>query len=164
MECNKQKRQTLTITQKLEVTDLVKKKTSYQLLSEKHEIGKSTISAIVSSSDILKQSIQLSSGNAITASRQSLKKPIYRGLEKSFPVVCQMRETAIPIIGPMLTEEAQQFYTMLYPNSTGKFKASSGFISKFCKRNSLKKYLFRKKKSHATLLLSILFQHLFPAS
>ena len=59
MECNERKRKTLTVTQNLEVIDLVNKKASYQLISEKDGIVESTISGIVSSSDILKQSIQL---------------------------------------------------------------------------------------------------------
>ena len=40
MECNKRERKTLTVTQKHEVIDLVKEKTSDQLLVGNYGIGK----------------------------------------------------------------------------------------------------------------------------
>ena len=51
----------------------------------------------------------------------------------------QQRSRSVPITGPILREKALQFYYKLYPNADDeKFKATTGWLTKFLSRHGIR--------------------------
>ena len=129
------RRKVLSIEQRLEICELVKKGTSYDEIMKTYGIGKSTISAIKKKEQEFKEFIskraQLGIKNADkvtkvmkTGSTIELDQALYLWFR-------QCREKNIPVIGPILLEKASAFYNLLYPDATKNFSGSTRFQWQF---------------------------------
>ena len=131
------KRKVLSIEQKLEICEMVKKGTSYDEIMKTYGIGKSTISDIKKEQEFkefVSKTAQLGIKNADkvtkvmqTGSNNELDQALYLWF-------CQCREKNIPVTGPILLEKASAFYNLLYPDATKSFSGSTGFQWQFCNR------------------------------
>ena len=130
------KRKVLSIEQKLEICELVKKGTSYDEIMKTYGIGKSTISDIKKKEQEFKEFVskkaQLGIKNADkvtkgmkTGSNNELDQALYLWFR-------QCCEKNIPVTGPILLEKASAFYNLLYPDATKSFSGSTGFQWRFC--------------------------------
>ena len=147
------KRKVLSIEQKLEICELVKKGTSYDEIMKTYGIGKSTISDIKKKEQEFKEFVskkaQLGIKNADkvtkvmkTGSNNELDQTLYLWFR-------QCREKNIPVTGPILLEKASAFYNLLYPDATKSFSGSTGFQWRFCNRFGIRNLAIAGEKLSA---------------
>ena len=127
----KRKRTVLSVEDKLNVCDIVRKK-----IPKTEVIGKSTANDICKSEERLKNFKMTQSELGISKSvkaTKAMKVGMYHKLDSAL-YLCfqQQREKGIPVTGSILLEKATKFHSFLYPESLNKtFNASYGFQWRF---------------------------------
>ena len=74
---------------------------------------------------------------------------------------CQQREVNIPISGALLQEKARALFERLYPDTTKKFTASTGFQQRFCKRHGLRNLATQGEQASSDFVFACDFQFQF---
>ena len=154
----------LTNSEKLQMCELDHEKMLHAEIHANYGIGRSTVTGSVSKDNEIKRTVNQLSGNCLNSNKKSPKTFSYPELDAAlFQGVRQIREN-IPVIGPMMTKKAQQFFPMLYPNISFNFTASAGYILNFCKRHVLNNVSIQEEKSSADHACSLAFINTFPQS
>ena len=106
---NKRKRVLLTIAQKLEICEKIKRKVSYEEIMHTYNIGKSTICDIKNSETKMREfasNKELLGIKNATKSAKSMKPSNYDEVDRALYIwFKQMREKNVPISGPILMEK-----------------------------------------------------------
>nr|XP_012140925.1 PREDICTED: jerky protein homolog-like [Megachile rotundata] len=141
MSCNKslkRKRVVLSLDEKCDILRRLKTGETGTALSQKYNIGKSTISAIKSNEDkILKyQANMLVNGN-YGSNKKSMSTAENDHLESAvFLWFLQQRTIGTPITGPILCEKALQLNKKI--GGSTNFKASKGWLRNFKARHGIR--------------------------
>ena len=159
----KQKKVVLTVENKLEIIDLLRKGTSYTVISEKYGIGRSTITNIKNNEAKLKSFKEKMTEMGIKEiTTKSMKIGAFEKLDEALYIwFRQQREKDMPISGSLLTEKAKVLYGRLYPDSSTVFCASTRFKWQFCKRHNLLSISIQGEQGSADVLFACEFQHDF---
>ena len=159
----KRKKVVLTVENKLEIIELLRKGTTYTVISEKYGIGRSTITDIKKNEAKLrsfKEKMMEMGVKEVTT--KSMKIGAFEKLDEALHIwFRQQREKDVPISGSLLTEKAKIFYDRLYPDSSTAFCASTGFKWRFCKRHNLRSVSIQGEQGSADILSACEFQHDF---
>ena len=136
----KRKRSVLTLERKLEIIAEVKKGKSVRLVAGQFDVPKSTVSDIWKGREKIESFVSASECPSLTKKRCIVRDPNYEKLDQACHVwFLQQRSKGAPISGPVLKEKALQLFAMLYPDlNVDSFKASSGWLHKFCLRHGIK--------------------------
>ena len=73
----------------------------------------------------------------------------------------QEMEKNTPITGPIITEKAKVLFPLLYPETSKPFKASQGFLWRFCKRHGVREISIQGEKLSADMVGATVFQEEF---
>ena len=135
----KRKRTVLSVEDKLNVCDMMRKKIFKTEIMLKYNIGKSTVNDICKSEERLKNFKMTKSELGISKSvkaTKTMKVGMYHKLDSALYLwFRQQREKGIPVTVSILLEKATEFNSLLYPESPNKtFNASYGFQWRFCNR------------------------------
>ena len=125
----KRKRTVLSVEDKLNVCDIVRKKIRKTEVMLKYNIGKSTVNDICKSEERLKNFKMTKSELGISKSAKATKTmnvEMYHKLDSALYLwFRQQREKGIPVTGPIFLEKATEFHSHLYSESPNKtFNAS----------------------------------------
>ena len=123
----KWKKVVLTLENKLEIIDLLRKGTSYTVILEKYGIGRSTITDIKNNEaklNLFKEKMTEMGIKGITTKSmkigafEKLGEALYIWFRQQRERFRQQREKYVPISGSVLTEKAKVLYGRLYPDSS----------------------------------------------
>ena len=119
----KQKKIVLTVENKLETIDLLRKGTSYTVITEKYGIGRSTITDMKNNEakpKLFKNKMTEMGVKEIAT--KSMKIGAFEKLDEALYIwFRQQPEKDVPISGSLLTEKAKVLYGRLYPDSSTVF-------------------------------------------
>lgn len=136
----KRKRALLSVADKLQVCDEVRKGLSYARVSDKFSIGKSTVRDIVKSEEKLRCFQSQLQDEDWSKRRCIVRLADFPDVDKA---VClwfvQERSAGTPVSGPALMAKAQQLYKKLHPEDSDseKFKAGTGWLKRFRDRHGV---------------------------
>ena len=156
----KRKKVVLSIEQKLEIIELLKKGTSYTIILEKYGIGRSTVSDIKKNESKLNEFKKKMTDKAVKAvNTKTMKMGSHEKLDVALYIwFRQQRENNIPVSGPFLQEKAKLLFDKLYPDSPKPFSASSGFQWRFGKRHGFKHLSIQGEQVSADVVSACDFQ------
>jgi len=132
----KRRKVVLTIEKKLEVLDLLQKKTSYTVIAEKYGISRSDIKNSENKLRPFKEKMtemgikEVKTNSMTMGSFDKLDEALYIWFK-------QQHKKDVAVSGSLLQEKAKILYSRLYPDTTTPFCASTGFKWRFCKRHNL---------------------------
>ena len=113
----KRKRIVLSISDKLEIVDLLDKSVSYTVICEKYGVGRSTVGDIKKNREKIisfkKEMIDMGMKRKAKVMKLADNSQVDRALYMWFT---QKRTEGIPVSGPMLCEKAMQFNSQLQGN------------------------------------------------
>ncbi|XP_050523014.1 jerky protein homolog-like [Daktulosphaira vitifoliae] len=133
----KRKKVLLSIQDKLELINDIKKGTSKKQISLKYGIGESTVRDIFKQKDKLMKFASASDNNSSMKKRKTMKTSTYKELDAALlQWINQVRSEGTPVSGPIVSAKAKQFFEML--GLEGKFDASSGWLTRFKKRHGIR--------------------------
>ena len=134
------KRSVVTLEKKLDVIRMLEDGKSQRSVSSVFNIPKSTIA------DIWKQRAKITAHVSSSSCPASVKKRciVREGQFEQLDKVCytwlmQQRSKGAPISGPLLQEKVLQLFPTVYPHAdANSFKASSGWLYRFCCRHGIR--------------------------
>ena len=145
----KRKRVVLSLETKLTILDRNSKGKSQVKLAREYGIGTSTVGDIIKNADKIK-SFALTIGTLSTnkKGRKVMRLAKDNQLDEAvFLWFMQRRSQGIPVSGPILCEKAVQLYDQLHTgDSVAPFKASKGWLYRFCSRHGLRQLSFQGEK------------------
>ncbi len=135
----KRKRVVLTVEQKLEVLKMIDNFTSYTIICEKYNIGRSTVSDIKKSREKLLKFTRVIKEMGTSRKVKVMKLGDDPLLDQAVYVwFKQKRMEGVPITGPLLCEKAVVLYKSLHKDAQASdFLASEGWKWRFCKRHGI---------------------------
>ena len=159
----KRKKIVLTVENKLEIIDLLRKGTSYTVISEKYGIGRSTITDIKNNEAKLKSfKEKMTEMGVKEVTTKLMKIGAFEKLDEALYIwFRQQREKDVPISGSLLTEKVKVLHGQLHLDSSMVFCASTGFKWRFCKRHNLRSISIQGEQGSADILSACEFQHNF---
>ena len=126
------KRKSLSLSTKMELTELMESGTKNVKLVEKFQMSKSSVPTIWSQREKLREKwLKVGGHSCAKQFRLSTHEEMEAALITWFT---QQRSKSIPISGPLLLEKAKLFATRFDETD---FKASNGFMDRFKKRHGL---------------------------
>ena len=161
----KRKKVVLTVEKKLEIIELLHKKTSYTVIAEKYGIGRSTITDIKNSKAKLqsfKEKMKEMGLKEVTA--KSMKIGAFEKPDEALYIwFRQQREKDVAVNGSLLQEKVKILHGRLYPDTplSIPFSASSGFKWRFCKRHNLRSITMQGKQGSADIVAACEFKYDF---
>ena len=133
----KRKRSVLTLEKKLDIITELRKGKSVRSVSGLFEVPKSTVGDIWKDRDKIEKHV--------TATTLAKKRCIVRDAnfdkidQACYLWFLQQRSKGAPVSGPLLKEKALQLFPQIYPEKeVESFKASSGWLQKFCGRHGIR--------------------------
>lgn len=147
---SKRKRVVLSLKDKLNIIDSLKKGETGRKLADKYGVGTSTISDIKKNTDsILLYTCKLDSEDG-SKHRKMMKKPKNELLEDVlYCWFLQKRSTGQPISGPLLCEKALQLNTKIGGDES--FVASNGWLYRFKSRHGIRELEIQGEKMSANV-------------
>ena len=135
----KRKRVVLTISQKLEICDLLASGGhSYGAIAERYGIGRQTVADIKNKEKELRE-FQRKSVEMNMSGSKSMKTGQFDKLDEALYVwFKQKRGKNMDISGDLLMEQADMFFKKLYPGETCSLSFSHGFLWRFCQRHQIR--------------------------
>ncbi|XP_023228602.1 jerky protein homolog-like [Centruroides sculpturatus] len=147
---SKRKRVVLSLKDKLDIINALKRGESGRSLSDKYGVGTSTISDIKKQSEKIMKFTNCLMSEDGTSDRKVMKKSRNEEVEEClFMWFIQRRSCGQPISGPLLCEKAIFFNTRLNGDPT--FKASSGWLEKFKRRHGIRELEVHGEKLSADI-------------
>lgn len=129
----KRKKIVLNFIQKVEVLEKLKKGIRVVDLAKEYNIGLSTVCDIRKYGD--EKLIQFRRNHLFSMNRKTFKAPDFPLLDKALRLwVYQERTKNYLLTDALFASKALFFFKDLYPDSKKPFKASYGYVDKFCKR------------------------------
>ena len=136
----KWKRKFATLETKLKVIEQLEKDKSQRAVAEQFDLAKSTISDIWKDREKIKKHVASCANPKQFAKRRCLvREPLLDDLDKAcYLWFLQQRGKGAPVSGPIIREKALQLFAVLYPEGTQTFKASPGWLQKFCRCHGIR--------------------------
>ncbi|CAH1991027.1 unnamed protein product [Acanthoscelides obtectus] len=148
MSLSKRKRVVLSIKDKVDILERMKKGESAQSLSVVYGVGKSTISDIKKQSSAILTSASKLDCDAGCSKRKTMKRSANECLDEAlFTWFSQKRSSGQPINGPLVCEKALDFNKKL--GGDPKFSASQGWLDKFKSRHGIRQLDIQGEKLSA---------------
>lgn len=142
----KRRRSVLTLQQKLEVIERIKKGEKVSKLAVEYGVGKATVSDIKRQEDKI-TAFMLKMNLDSTQKRKTMRKPQDERVEKALYMwLTRERKKGNQVSGPLLMEKAKAFHKQLYGEDNDKFKASTGWLHRFKLRNGIRHQKVSKSK------------------
>ena len=158
----KRKRKVLTIDQKLEIITKLEAGTSQSKIGEEYDIGRSTVLDIKRNKTKLELFSRKMVDMGMNKGTKIMKVGEYEKLDQALYVwFKQEREKNTPITGPIIAEKAKVLFPLLYPETSKPFKASQGFLWRFCKRHGVREISIQGEKLSADMVGATVFQEEF---
>ena len=147
--CLKRKRIVLSIDEKLEICEMKRNNISAKTIIERFGVGRTTINDICRKENVLKRFHEafLSGENdrpakiMKTGTFFKLDIALYRWLQNQ-------KYSKKKLTRQSFLNKASQLHKSLYPNHSKAFKASNGFLWRFCKRFGIKNMFSTESKSN----------------
>ena len=141
MAGRKRKRHVLSLATKLDIIAELEKGISQRVLADKFDVAKSTVSDI--SHDRVKIKEYVSSAEApesFAKKRHIMRRAHFGKLDEAVHMwFVQECSRGAPVSGPLLQEKAISLFKLLYQDKDpDDFKASSGWLHKFCVRHDIR--------------------------
>jgi hypothetical protein len=145
----KKKKNVITVENRKEIISKLDTGISGTSIAEEYNVSESTISKIKKNKanvleriEKFKKNVESSPKPIDLSSKKSLKSAKDVVLENAVLIwFTQQRNLGHPVSGPLLREKALELHKELNGNSN--FKASSGWLHRFCKRNDIKEYTMK---------------------
>jgi hypothetical protein len=129
----KRKKIVLNFVQKVEILEKLKSGIKVADLASQYNIGISTVCDIRKNGD--EKLLQFRRDHLFNLQRKTFKAPDFPLLDKVLKLwVYQERTKQYALTDALFSAKALSFFRELYPNSTKQFKASYGYVDKFCRR------------------------------
>lgn len=129
----KRKKIVLNFIQKYEVLEKLKKGIRVVDLAKEYNIGLSTVCDIRKYGDA--KLLHFRKDHLFSMTRKTFKAPDFPLLDKALRIwVYQERTKSYVLTDAIFAAKALEFFKKLYPESKKTFKASYGYVDKFCKR------------------------------
>lgn len=129
----KRKKIVLNFIQKVEVLEKLKSGIRVVDLAKEYNIGLSTVCDIRKYGD--EKLLQFRKDHLLSMTRKTFKAPDFPLLDKALRIwVYQERTKNYILSDAIFAAKALEFFKELYPDSKKTFKASYGYVDKFCKR------------------------------
>ena len=149
-ECSQQKRKrkVLSLESKLAILDTLSKGVSQANLAAQYGVGKSTISDIKKSEGKIRQYVAVLDNQGVSTSRKVMRLAKEDRLEEALYLwFLQKRSQGIAVNGPLLAKKAEELHkSMELPSE---FKASSGWLWRFCRRHRIRELSLEGEKLSA---------------
>lgn len=147
---SKRKRVVLSLKDKINIIDSLKKGETGRKLADKYGVGTSTISDIKKNTDsILSYTCKLDSDDG-SKHRKMMKKPKHELLEDAlYCWFLQKRSTGQPISGPLLCEKAIELNNKVGGDES--FVASHGWLHRFKSRHGIRELEIQGEKMSANV-------------
>ena len=163
----KRKHVILTIEEKLQACEMVRKKVPKSIVMAKFNIGKSTLNDICRKEESFKnfkaKKEDLGISSVLKTAKQ-IKSGSFDKLDQALYIwLRQQREKGSPITGPVLMEKAVEFHHLIYGESSQPFIASSGFQWRFCKRFGIRNLSICGEKLSSNTFAAEQFVEEFPS-
>ncbi len=129
----KRKKIVLNFIQKVEILEKLKAGIRVVDLAKEYNIGLSTVCDIRKYGD--EKLVQYRKDNLFSLTRKTFKAPDFPLLDKALRLwVYQERTRNYTLTDALFAAKALHFFQHLYPDTNKPFKASYGYVDKFCKR------------------------------
>ncbi len=129
----KRKKIVLNFIQKCEILEKLKSGVRVVDLAKEYNIGLSTVCDIRKYGD--EKLVQFRKENLFSMTRKTFKAPDFPLLDKALRLwVYQERTKNYTLTDAIFAAKALEFFKHLYPDAKKAFKASYGYVDKFCKR------------------------------
>ena len=129
----KRKKIVLNFVQKVEILDKLKNGVKVAELANEYNIGISTVCDIRKNGD--EKLLQYRKDHLFSLQRKTFKAPDFPLLDKVLKLwVYQERTKQYALTDAIFSAKALYFFKELYPDSNKVFKASYGYVDKFCRR------------------------------
>lgn len=129
----KRKKVVLNFVQKFEILDKLKAGMKVSDIAQEYNIGVTTVCDIRKNGD--EKLLKYRKENMLNLSRKSMKTSEFPLLDKALKLwVYQERTKQYTLTDNIFQTKAVEFFRILYPNSKRVFKASHGYVAKFCNR------------------------------
>ena len=140
LSTNKRKHQSTNLEMKLKIIAELAKGKSQRLVSEIFQIPKSTVNDIWKQREKIQQFITSCVNPTSVKKRCIVKQLLFPEHDQACHLwFMQQRSKGAPVSGPILQEKSLQLFPKLYPQlDLGSFKASSGWLQKFCHRHGIR--------------------------
>ena len=134
------KRSVITLEKKLELISELEKGQSFRLVSQHYNIPKSTLADIWKKRDKISHHVSGSEIPDVAKKRRVVKEPQFEKIDEAcYMWFAQQRAKGALVSGPLLQEKALALFPLLYPDEEWtSFKASSGWLQKFCRRHGIR--------------------------
>lgn len=143
----KRRRSVLTLQQKLEVIERIKKGEKVTKLATEYGVGKATVSDLKRQEDKIMAFVS-KMNSASPQKRKTMRKPQDERIEKALHMwLNREKKKGTQISGPLLMEKAKAFHKQLYGDDNDKFKASTGWLHRFKLRNGIRHQKVPRKKA-----------------
>ena len=148
MATAKRKRVVLTLEIKLEILNRLSKGVSQAQLAKEYGIGKTTVFDLKKNEDKIKAfAVSMDNLSVCKKQRKTMRMADDDKLDEAlFLWFVQKRSQGMPISGPLLCEKAIQLNSKLYGESAPPFKASRGWLWRFCNRHGMRQLSIQGEK------------------
>ena len=134
----KKKRVCLTVGQKRTVISSLAEGTPVKEIADKYGISTRQVYDIRRQKQRLARTARTVEEDGIMQSRKKQRRPVYSQVDDAvYRWFVEQRSQRVPISGPMICAKALRFFSMLSPQHTKPFKASSGWLASFKKRHGI---------------------------
>ena len=137
----KRKRSVITLEKKLQVVGELEKGKSQRCVSDLHSIPKSTVADnIWKDREKIRKHVSASDCPSFAKKRHIVREAHFNKLDQAcYLLFMQQRTKGAPVSGPLLKEKALQLFPEVHPDSSPDlFKASAGWLQKFCCRHGIR--------------------------
>ncbi|XP_062513432.1 jerky protein homolog-like [Corticium candelabrum] len=147
------KRSVITLEKKLKLISELEKGQSFRLVSQHYNIPKSTLADIWKSRDKISRHVSGSEIPDGAKKRRVVKEPQFEKIDEAcYMWFAQQRAKGASVSGPLLQEKALALFPSLYPDEEWtSFKASSGWLQKFCRRHGIRSMTLQGESLSADL-------------
>ena len=122
------------------IIEAINKGSSQRSVSGMFEVPKSTVGDIWKSREKIEQHVSASDIPSVAKKRCLIRECHFEELDKACYVwFLQQRGKGAPVSGPLIQEKAIQLFAKIYPDKDASaFKASSGWLHRFCARHGMR--------------------------
>jgi len=136
----KRKRSVITLEKKLEVIKELREGKSQRCVADLCSLPKSTVGDIWKDREKIQNHVSSSDCPSFAKRRHIVREAHFEKLDKAcYLWFLQQRSKGAPVSGPVLKEKALQLFPEVYPDvDPVSFKASPGWLQKFCRRHGVR--------------------------
>ena len=137
---SKRKRSVMSLEKKLDIITQRRQGRSQRAVADGFGVAKATVGDIWKNREKIEIHVSASTNPAFAKKRCIVRDAHFHKLDEACYIwFQQQRAKGAPVSGPLLQEKALQLFPSLYPDEDeSAFKASSGWLHKFCRRHGVR--------------------------